>query len=351
MKWASTTQAALVVQRVRAVLDGCRFVTVADLTKLAPAKVPRSLSGRVVLPRIEGGLSAQSADYFRKAIGRFGWSLSARKNAPVRADLFAEVPGFDGKREQVHKWRALSPSEMATLIDATRAGEEVYGLTGEERYFLYLVAFSTGLRASELASLLPTAFQLNADNPTVVIAAKRSKKWTSATIPLACGLAGQLRTFLANKPAGAPIWYGSGTCARDGKGAEILRRDLAVVGIPYRLDTLDGPRFADFHAIRHSYVTALAAAGVNPKDLQTLARHADPAMTLGLYSHTTPEALAAAVGKLALPNNEENANPLAALTRVDLERCVVGLLGVVSSLLHHQTSALRDRVAGDASEG
>jgi integrase len=42
----------------------------------------------------------------------------------------------------------------------------------------------------------------------------------------------------------------------------------------------------DFHVLRHSFVTALPRSGVHPKVMQTLARHSDPKLTLGRYSHT-----------------------------------------------------------------
>jgi hypothetical protein len=61
-----------------------------------------------------------------------------------------------------------------------------------------------------------------------------------------------------------------------------------------------GKKFADFHALSHSYLTALAA-GVGVKELQTLARHADPRVTLGIYTHARPEALGASVARLKLP--------------------------------------------------
>ena len=31
--------------------------------------------------------------------------------------------------------------------------------------------------------------------------------------------------------------------------------------MPYCVVTIDGPRYADFHALRHSYLSALTAAG------------------------------------------------------------------------------------------
>ena len=43
---------------------------------------------------------------------------------------------------------------------------------------------------------------------------------------------------------------------------------------------------ADFHALRHSYITLLAQSGVHPKTAQDLARHSDINLTLSRYTHT-----------------------------------------------------------------
>ena len=58
--------------------------------------------------------------------------------------------------------------------------------------------------------------------------------------------------------------------------------DLEAAGIPYR-DASD--RVADFHALRHSYITALAMSNAPVKVVQSLARHSTPTLTLGIYAH------------------------------------------------------------------
>ena len=44
--------------------------------------------------------------------------------------------------------------------------------------------------------------------------------------------------------------------------------------------------FADFHSNRHTFITTLERAGVRPKVAQTLARHSDIRLTMGVYTHT-----------------------------------------------------------------
>src|SRR5262245_34545488 len=61
-----------------------------------------------------------------------------------------------------------------------------------------------------------------------------------------------------------------------------MRADLKAIGVPYR--DASG-RVADFHAMRHSYITALAISKAPVKVVRSLARHSTPILTLGTYAH------------------------------------------------------------------
>ena len=78
------------------------------------------------------------------------------------------------------------------------------------------------------------------------------------------------------------------------------RADLADSEIPYRDDAW---RVPDVHALGHTFGSALAAAGVHPKDAQALMRHSNVSLTMDQYTHTVHGRLSAAAGALPeLPN-------------------------------------------------
>jgi hypothetical protein len=77
----------------------------------------------------------------------------------------------------------------------------------------------------------------------------------------------------------------------------MLRLDLEVAEIAYSVPGPDGPLFADFHALRHSYITALGRGGVDLRTAQELAGHSTPVLT-ARYSHRRLYDLADAVEKL-----------------------------------------------------
>jgi len=57
----------------------------------------------------------------------------------------------------------------------------------------------------------------------------------------------------------------------------MMRKDLEAAGIPCR-DASD--RVADFHALRHTFITRLARSGVAPAVAKSLSRHSGPTLTM-----------------------------------------------------------------------
>lgn len=322
-------QVALTMQRIRDALAGCGLTAVGDLNAAAPAKLAEHLQGRTRLERKDGGLSQQSAAFALGSVRRFVWWLAERANVPVRVTLFDTVPGFNPAADRRHARREIPPAEMARVLQAARTSARVHrGMTGEDRYHLYITAFGTGYRAGELSVLTPECFELDAATPVAVLPAKYTKNKKPARQPLPPGVAYQLRPYLATKPAGQRVWQGTWNV----KPAKMLKLDLKAAGVPYRVETPDGPKFADFHALRHSYLSSLAAAGVNVKELQELARHSNPTLTLGVYTHARPEALRASVALLPLPAADGSCDPVAALSRDELEAALRGMTALAAGL-------------------
>jgi hypothetical protein len=68
------------------------------------------------------------------------------------------------------------------------------------------------------------------------------------------------------------------------RGAEMLRKDLDAAGIDWHED--EAGTIIDFHSLRHTFGTMLAASGVHPKTAQDLMRHSSIDLTMNLYTHT-----------------------------------------------------------------
>jgi len=188
--------------------------------------------------------------------------------------------------------RALTPTEIQRLIEATKASRKrLRGLKAEDRAMLYLVAAYTGLRASELASLSRSSFDLEA--ATVTVEAAYSKRRRTDTLPLHVSLIEPLREYLSTKTG--RVFGGTWAQHSGANCAGMMRYDLKRAGIAY-VD--DQGRYADFHALRHTFISQLARSGVHPLKAKELARHSTITLTMDVYSHVSTEELREALDSL-----------------------------------------------------
>ena len=87
-----------------------------------------------------------------------------------------------------------------------------------------------------------------------------------------------------------------------------FRRDRVGDGSAGILYVDDSGRYADFHSLRHSTGSLLAASGVHPKIIQSIMRHSDINLTMSRYTHIFRGQESEAVAKLpnlGLPSEEK----------------------------------------------
>lgn len=213
--------------------------------------------------------------------------------------------------EEKRERRAVSAAGFSRIVEAAQSGEH-WRLSGADRAMLYFVAVYTGLGAQELASLKPESFDLDATTPVVTVQAGYSKRRREDLQPLPADLTGVLRDWLNSRHRGELLWPGSWWNV----AAEMLRKDLDAAcskwvdaaGSPEsRLEREQSDRFKyvddaglylDFHALRHTYISNIAAAGVHPKLAQQLARHSTITLTMDRYTHVNLLDVAGALEKL-----------------------------------------------------
>jgi len=243
------------------------------------------------------GLSLQSCLHYVRAVKAFSKWL--RDDGRCRDDRLAPLngKGYNAAADRRHRRRELADGEIVALLRAAESDGVVGGMAGPDRARLYLLAVTSGLRASELASLTPESFALDAEPPTVTVEAKRSKRRKRDVQPLPREVAVVLRPWLAGRPAGEPC-FGFNPKG----GAAMIRRDLETARAAWLAAAPTGPErearersdllryeaaagVADFHALRHSFVSRLVRSGVNPKVAQRLARHSTAELTLSRYAH------------------------------------------------------------------
>jgi hypothetical protein len=75
----------------------------------------------------------------------------------------------------------------------------------------------------------------------------------------------------------------------------MIRIDLTAADVECEDDR---GRVLDFHALRHTFISNLARAGVHPRNAQALARHSTIDLTMNVYTHVDLADLASDVESL-----------------------------------------------------
>jgi len=336
-----------VVFKVKRIADACGWKMMGDLS-----------AGEVIQCLADlraGGLAIQTSNHHLRAIKQFSrWLVRDRR---TNDDPLAHLAMQNPKLDRRHDRRALLPDEFTRLINAAKAGRPVESIPGADRAMMYVLAAWTGFRKGEIGSLTPDSFCFDADPPTATVAAAYSKRRREDSQVLHPELARQLKEWLAAKGLGPddllfPV-SGKVPGGTERKTHLMMKKDLErarsawikeAEGDPVEMkrrtesDFLtyvnsDG-EYADFHSNRHLFITSLERAGLSPKMAQTLARHSDIRLTLGVYTHVGVHDQTAAIGSLPAPPGESvgPAREAAALS-------ATGTDGLRAATSDHETDA------------
>lgn len=247
----------------------------AALSKLCQPRVIVKQRGKQRVRKTKG---AGTANHYRAAIRAFcGWmtrTYRARRNPTL------EIKSFNAAADPRHPRRAYTHAEFLQVVTAATNGEIYADIPGFERAMSYLQAATTGVRSKELQGLTRDSFRLD-DRPTVTIHAAYSKNGETQSVELSPEIAEMLRAYFHQIDAGRETNLFRRPKSNAMRG---LKHDLKVAGIPYK--TNEG--YADFHALRHTFITNLFEHGATPPQAQQMARHKTAAMT-ARYGHSTEE--------------------------------------------------------------
>jgi len=300
--------------KVQVIANACKWARIGDISASDVQRYLANLRSQ--------GYSVQTSNHYLRAIKAFcRWLVRDRR---TRDDRLLHLSMLNAALDRRHDRRALRPEEFARLVDAAQTGPPVESIPGPDRAMMYVLAAWTGYRRSEIGSLTLRSLRLDDDPPTATVAAGYSKRRRQDTQVLHPEVVRRLREWLAAKgeiDPGAPLFpvsnHAPGGVSR--KTSKMMRRDVAAARQKWleeaqtaeerkRREQSDflayqdhNGRFADFHSNRHTFITNLERAGVSPRVAQTLARHSDIRLTMGIYTHIGLHDQTAAITSLPAP--------------------------------------------------
>jgi integrase len=260
------------VQRLRDLL--ARAARLAEVT-------PEAL--RAALQRVaSSGVAPQTVNAYRVAAHSFfAWLVREEKWPGNPVDRVARVRAGEPTRVR----RALTADELSRLV----------ATAGRGRGPAYLLAATTGLRRSELASL--TWEDVDLEAATVRVRARSAKNRREAVLPLPAGTVAALGRLRGDEQ------LPTAKVLRSVPNTTTMRKDLTRARIPFA--TPDG--VIDLHSLRVTYGTLLARAGVSLAQAQKLMRHSTPVLTANVYVKLQMDDAREAVARIDVGGGAESA--------------------------------------------
>jgi integrase len=257
----------------------------------------RQIATVVVGHSAKGGGSAKPMGartqnhYLTTAITFCHWAVKRKRMA---LNPMTDVESVETAGQLRRQRRSLTEDEITALLAVVPARHQL----------AYRIILSTGLRRNELRQLNWGDVKLNAPLPCIQLRAETTKAKRADALPLRADLAALLKEH-------------RGDASDDGHVCRTLpsmtshKGYLKKAGIEY-VD--DRGRRVDFHALRHTYGSLLAKAGIAPRVAMSLMRHTDLRLTMNVYTDPRIFDLAGAVEKLPAIAPMERAVAMAAGT-------------------------------------
>lgn len=279
-----------------------------EMRKAAVSRVQDFTAARVVRDLTPYALSKFRASRLRQGrskatVNEDVLAVRAMLNCGLRMGLLQVNPLAEfkllpvGHRDKVRRPRALTDAECKKLLEACATMDAKHPEWVPQEP-LVLALLSTGARWGELTALTWDAVDL--ENLTLTLYATKNRQ--TRQIPLDSVLASRLGALYVSRPMEATVFRAAkgGTWRSGSNFRRYLRRAFKRAGIA--LQSAGG--CVHVHALRHTFVTRLARAGVPIQQAQYLSGHKTARVLLEVYTHLDVEAARESLGRLPALSGE-----------------------------------------------
>jgi len=185
----------------------------------------------------------------------------------IKGNPLKFVGKVDERGQEKRKRRAFTDEELQRLVKGSGP-----------RGIVYHVAARTGLRQGELQRLIWDDLRLEESVPVIRVRIASAKNKKEEKVPLIPEIVEVLKKHRAAKVVASALVFSSIPQART------LRTDAEKNGIVY---CDESGRYADFHALRHTWATFLQRNGIPQRFAMSLLRHSDIKLTSKVYTDET----------------------------------------------------------------
>lgn len=269
----------------------------------------RSHGGKAPKGEVRRASARTIQAYVRAIKGFTRWCIRTER---MSRDPLVNVTAPDPQKDRKHVRRAMTKQEWRELQQYLQqhAGT-LNGISPEHRSMLYELLIMTGYRKEEFRQLRVSSLQEVAGRHRLVLEPQYTKNGRAAQQALSKNVGDRLQQLLVGMAPDAQLL----PMPSSSNVVLMLRADLAAARERW-IKRAKGQqrksressdfltyedhqgRKLDVHALRHTCGAWLAEAGIQPKVIQQVMRHASITTTFDLYGHLMPGMMEDAIDQL-----------------------------------------------------
>jgi site-specific recombinase XerD len=218
-------------------------------------------------------ISRVSAKEFQQYLDNYPFKSVSQQNQIINAIRFLYKYGLNKKYDKVHFNRPRSEKKLPRVIDREHLIKSINNIENLKHKAIISLAFSVGLRVSEIINLKIT----DIDSSRMIIYIKNAKGRKDRIVPLSQTILTTLREYYKEyKPT---EYLFNGQFSNQYSSASCNQIVKKYIGKDYH-----------FHLLRHSSFTAMLESGTDTRIIQKIAGHSN-IKTTEIYTHVSNQLL------------------------------------------------------------
>lgn len=210
---------------------------------------------------------------FQNYLDNYKFSSVSQQNQVINAIRFLYKYGLNRKYDKVNFQRPRSEKKLPQVIDQKYLIEKIATIENSKHKAIISLAFSTGMRVSEIINLKISDFDLERN----LILIKNAKGRKDRIVPLSDNVRKILHIYYSEHKPKVYLFNGQDNSQYSSVSCnQIVKKYL---GEEYH-----------FHTLRHSSFTALLENGTNLRVIQAIAGHSS-SKTTEIYTHVSKNLL------------------------------------------------------------
>lgn len=216
---------------------------------------------------------------FQSYLDNYNFTSISQQNQVINSIRFLYKEVLNKKYDKVSFKRPRKEKHLPKIIDSKSLIEKISNVQNLKHKTILSLAFSTGMRVSEIVNLKIS----NIDSKRMLIHIENAKGKKDRYVPLSENILSLLRIYFKNYKPKEYLFNGKNNLKYSIKSCqEIFKKYIS--------------KTESFHSLRHSCFTTMLESGIDTRIIQKIAGHSN-IKTTEIYTHVSNNLL----GKINMP--------------------------------------------------